>query len=213
MELTAEQPAIQLTEDQLAPVQELYDQGLMIRAFEASKAIGPLRQWRGAAGRVLAGRLANNLGAPRLGRVLHRLAHREDPRDPEAAYFNVFAVFERRGPFFVRELLREKPDLSGASDKRRAEWFTLHARLAGDFRDFAEADRWMKKALDLAPEDSWVLVERAGVLERQDRYPEALASVRRALGLRPWYRPAIQEAAHLLELLGEDQEAHKLLLE
>src|SRR5690348_16652084 len=105
MQATAELE-MPLTIEQLTHVQDLYDQGLMMRAWEAAKAIGPLREWRGAAGRVLAGRLANNLGAPRVGRILHRLAYREDASDPEVAYFHAFAFYERRGPFFMRELLR-----------------------------------------------------------------------------------------------------------
>ena len=45
------------------------------------------------------------------------------------------------------------------------------------------------------------------VLERQDKYPEALAAARKAKQIRPWYRPAVQTAAHLLQLLDCDAEA------
>ena len=47
---------------------------------------------------------------------------------------------------------------------------------------------------------AWLLVERADVYELEDRYEDALHAAREALAIKPWYRPAIQVAAHLLEL-------------
>src|SRR5579862_6295109 len=52
--------------DLLARVNELYDSGLMLQAYSAAQAIRPMRIWRGVEQRVLAGRLAMNLGARRL---------------------------------------------------------------------------------------------------------------------------------------------------
>lgn len=50
-------------------------------------------------------------------------------------------------------------------------------------------------------------MERCFLLEKQDRYAEGLAAARRALELRPWYRPGVQHAAHMLQLLDRDAEA------
>src|SRR5690242_18246775 len=91
---------------QLDQVLELYLSGRMLRAYEAAQALGPLHTWRGATARVLAGRLAMNLGAPRLGHVLHRLAYRDDSGHPEAIYYNARAVFGTRGPLAAWELLQ-----------------------------------------------------------------------------------------------------------
>ncbi|HSZ57878.1 MAG TPA: tetratricopeptide repeat protein [Tepidisphaeraceae bacterium] len=180
------------------------------RALAEAQAIAPLPQWRGAAGRVLAGRLANNLGAPRLGRILHRLAHREDPADPEALYYNTYAILERRGPLAALELMERYGDLPEAPPETQADWLSLRARLMFDFRDFQEATRLLDRAENLATK-AWILVERAALLERQDRYAESLATARRALELHPWHRPAVQAAAHLLQLIDRDDEALALL--
>ena len=65
-------------------VRDLYDKGHYLQAFEAGKELGPVGKWRGTDGRILAGRLANRLGAPRLGNLLHCLAWREDSHNPDA---------------------------------------------------------------------------------------------------------------------------------
>jgi hypothetical protein len=54
------------TEEQLAPVQALYDQGLFQQAFKAAGSLGPLHLWTGTQGRVLARRLARHLRADKL---------------------------------------------------------------------------------------------------------------------------------------------------
>src|SRR5262249_4070104 len=59
----------------------------------------------------------------------------------------------------------------------------------------------------------WLHVERAAILEREDRIEEALAASRRALELRPWYSPGVQTTADLLLQLGRDLEAFDLLTE
>src|SRR5690242_3619449 len=82
----------------LAEVRDLYLRGLCLQAYERAKVIGPLHRWRGAEARVLAGRLAMNLGAPRQGSWHHVHAFREDPADPEAGYYYARVLLERRGP-------------------------------------------------------------------------------------------------------------------
>src|SRR5262245_30480336 len=48
--------------DLLEDVRALYDRGLYLQAYRAAQPLGPLREWPGTGGLVLAGRLANNLG-------------------------------------------------------------------------------------------------------------------------------------------------------
>jgi tetratricopeptide (TPR) repeat protein len=210
--------------EQLAPIRDLYDNGLTVDAYALARAIAPLTAWRGAAARVMAGRLAGNLGAGRLAYVLHRRAHEEDPADPEAIYYHARGVAERYGPLAAWELLRGRgattagraagraaPELPGGSDELQADWLAFHGYVLGSFRDFEPAERYMAAALERAPEKPWVWVERAGLYEREDRYDDALAAARRALELRAFYRPAVQEAGHLLQLLDRDAEALDLL--
>jgi tetratricopeptide (TPR) repeat protein len=195
---------------QLDEILDLYHRGQMLRAWDVARTLGPLKEWRGAA-RVMAGRLAMNLGAPTLGRALHRLAHREEPGDPTALYYCALAIFERRGPLPTWELLCAHGELPDAPAKTRADWFALHASVLSFFRDFETAERWLARADELAPDRPWLLVERASLMEREDRYADALAAAQRALEVHPWYRPAVQAQAHLLQLLDRDHEALEFL--
>src|SRR4051812_31144799 len=77
--VTAQEPAgpqpvraVHVAPEQLRAVLELYEQGQMLRAYELARSYGALTAWRGPGARALAGRLAENLGAPRVARVLHR---------------------------------------------------------------------------------------------------------------------------------------------
>ncbi len=199
------------TPDQLQPIQEFYDQGLMLRAHAAAQTIGRVQEWRGVQGRVLGGRLAMNLGAPRLGRVLHMLAWREHPQDPAAQYYYARAIYERRGPLPAWEFLLKQGELPQAEPAQRADWLSLHAQIAGFLRDFQTAEQWLARAEAADPNHVWVFMERSDLLERQDRYQDALAVARNALALRPWYRPAVQQAANLLQMLDRDSDALELL--
>ena len=62
-------------------IRELYNSGLYLQAYEVAKKYGPFSRWQGTAARVLAGRLAGNLGARRLASALHLRAGRRDPAD------------------------------------------------------------------------------------------------------------------------------------
>lgn len=117
--------------EHLREILDEHDRGQLLRAYELSRAHGPLRRWRGAAGRVLAGRLAMNLGAPHLGRVSHRLAWREEPGHPEARYYYARALFESHGPLRAWEFLRRTGELpDDAPPHVRADWLAFHGFVA-----------------------------------------------------------------------------------
>ena len=100
-----------------------------------------------------------------------------------------------------------------APPTRCADWLSFHACVLGRLRDFDAAEGWLARAEAIAPQQPWPWIERCGLLELEDRNEESLAAARRALELRPWYRPGVQSAAHVLELLGRDREALDLLAE
>lgn len=197
--------------DTLTRVADLYREGRYVDALGAGECLGPLQAWPGAHGRVMAGRLATMLGAPRWGRVLHGLAWRRWPADPEAAYFCAMGLLARRGPWPAWQFLERYGDLPEARDPHRADWFALRAQVLGMLRDFESAEEWLDRAERLAPERPWIWVERAALLDAEDRREEALDAARRALELRPWFRPAVQTAAHYLVQLNRDDEALALL--
>ena len=184
--------SMDVSADELGRIGELYDRGMYLQAWQASTRVGPLREWRGTSARVLAGRLAGNLGAQRLGRVLHFRAWRDDREDLEALYSYAYAILDRRGPLDAWVLLRAGGDFAAAPEPLRADLYALRAEVAALLRDFDTADHWLGRAEKIAADRAWFHVARARILEHEDRYPDALAAVRRALELRPWYRPAVQ---------------------
>jgi tetratricopeptide (TPR) repeat protein len=198
---------------ELDRVRELYQRGLCLQAYHLAQALGPLREWTTTDARILAGRLAVNLGAPRLAAWHHMLAWRKDPEHFEACYYYAQTLLYRRGPLASWQLFRRRGDLPGAAPELQADWLACGGAVAGLLRDFETADALLDRAEQISPGQPWICIERSALFQLEDRYEEALAAARRALELRPWYRPAVQAAAHALQLLGRDREALDLLTE
>jgi tetratricopeptide (TPR) repeat protein len=199
-------------ENLLDKVGDLYARGQYLQAYDAGQAWGRLQDWPGTAAQIMAGRLAGNLGAPRLATALHVRAWRNDPSDPEATYFYCLRM-PRRGPYEVWRTMRKFGDLADAPAGIRADWYALQGHVAAMLRDFEAAEQYLGRAELIACDRPWLWVERSSVLEIQDRYDEALEAAQEALRLRPWYRPGVMSTAHLLELAGREREALDLLSE
>ncbi len=196
----------------LEKIRSLYEEGLILQAYRLGAEVAPIRDWRGADARLMAGRIAPNLGAPRLGRVMHACAHREHPEHPEVAYFQVRGVLETRGPLAAIEFCRRTaPLFDKATNEIRADWLGFRAILAGIYRDFETADDLLDDAEKLAPDRPWIWIERSSVLEQQDRVEAALTAARRSMELQPWYRGGVHRVAHVLQLMDRDDEALDLL--
>ncbi|MBA4019565.1 MAG: hypothetical protein C0483_20570 [Pirellula sp.] len=196
----------------LQDVQRYYDRGRYVEGHAAAvQAFGPLETWQGPEARILATRLASNLGAGRLATAWCWRTWRTHPDHPLVQYYAVRNLLSRRGPWRAREAVKEIGELRTDDRILRADWLALEGVLAGMFRDFAAADRALDAAEALAPDSPWVLLERAELLGYEDRHDEALAASQRALEMRPWYRPGVQSTAHLLTMLNRDEEALELL--
>ncbi len=198
---------------ELAAVLELYERGRYVDAMQRGQVLGPLEQWTSAEGRVVAGRLANNLGAPRLGRALHWLAFRVFPEDANCRYFGAMAYWSRFGVFRAWQRFREVELPNDAGKRVRADWLAMKAMMLASMRDFSRADKLLIDALELEPDSPWLHVELCEILDRQDQHEDALRAAKEALNLQPWYRPAIQSAGHKLVQLRRDDEALALLTE
>jgi len=185
-------------------ITRLYDDGLYVRAYARLCEVAPLEQWRGAPGLVIAGRLAMNLGGQRLGRFLHAMAWASDRGDAEAAFFHGFNIVGHAGPFAALRFLERLPKFNPRGETSMGDLLALRGHVMADFRDFENADRCMAEAETLGAHPTWLLVERAYVLEKQDALEDALALVDEALKARPWYRTGIQVKANYLQLLGRD---------
>ena len=81
--------------------------------------------------------------------------------------------------------------------------------MLGHFRDFDAAERLHGRAETLSSAARGCGWSVPACFISEDRYEEA-GGVRGPL-CGPWYRPAVQETAHLLQLLDRDEEAVCLL--
>src|SRR5213596_3541514 len=100
----------------LQSVQALYNRGLCRQAYDRAIQFGPLRQWTGTQARILAGRLAMNLGAPRLGRGQYFAAWHGAPDVVEAQAYAAAAVLDRYGCYAAWRFLQriELPRIEGS---------------------------------------------------------------------------------------------------
>lgn len=192
-----------VSDERLAPVQAHYDASRLVEAWTAASVLGDPRDFSSTRGRILAGRLLPQVGAPRAGILQLLRALRQAPDDPEARFFGLFAVLESGGPLAALRLLRRFGERLVGTAEEQCLTCLGFVRVHGVLRDFEEAERWLERAKGLAPTDPWVEVERTLLLEGQDRREEALDAARHALVLGPTVRRAHVALADALELAGE----------
>jgi len=155
--------------------------------------------------------MAGNLGATRLGRILHRLAWRQSPEHDEARFFYIYSVLSRRGLLAAWNTAK-KFEIPTANDDHRAEWHAQRAYLLGLLRDFERADYHISEAKKLTPQRAWIWVQSASVMQMEDKHEQALDETVQALELEPWYRPAVQASAHCLMQLNRVDDSLDLLV-
>ena len=183
----------------LTHVRELYAQGRYRRAYDAAVALGPLRAWSGTAARLIGGRLAIQLAAPKLGRRMHLAAFRATPGHPEAIYYHARYRTERFGPLSAWRFMRDHPDWSDAPPELHADWIALSGFVAARLRDFDRAERLLNRAEAISPDRPWPCIERSSAYEFADpRIDRGAGMPAELVG-----RPGDVEAPHLS--LGADQ--------
>ncbi|MFK7850248.1 MAG: tetratricopeptide repeat protein [Akkermansiaceae bacterium] len=196
-------------------IDRLMRAGKMLDALEVAKGTNvALKQWPQGQARRTAARLTSSLGASRLSRVLDWLNWRGDPSDPE---FFLQGLFTRLGYTPEIKLLPEVESYLTSNTSipavGRANLLALQAYFHACFRDFGPATARIAEALEIAPEESWIHVEHAVILEMEDRYEEALESADRAISLRPYYSAAVLRKTAILVHLGRDEQAIEMLKE
>ena len=202
---------MEVPKEVLVEIANRHEAGLYVQAHELARNVAPLEEWRGVEAQILAGRLAGNLGAERLGRWLHARAWRTDRTCAEAGYFRALDLAHYRGPYAAWRFLETQASFPGAAQRVQADLLGLRARVAAQFRDFDRAEGLLAEAEKLGGTQAWLWCERAFCLQFQDAFEEALQAAQEALRVRPWFRPAVQFAAQLLQTAGKDQEALELL--
>jgi hypothetical protein len=150
----------------LSRVEALYEQGRYVDALEASKPLGPVTTWSSPAGRVMAGRLAGNLGAPRLGRALHWLAGRNDDSHPAVLYYSAMAYWSRFGTLHAWRRYQAVDMPSDATASQKADWLALKATMLAWMRDFSRAEPLSLMAHNRSDTTNARLREQIGVARR-----------------------------------------------
>ncbi|MEO1524621.1 MAG: C39 family peptidase [Planctomycetota bacterium] len=192
----------------------LYEQGLYLQAYEQVMPLGPLQTWTDPEAQLFGGRLARNLGASRLGRIMIRSAYRSRPDDAAITSFYAMSMSERRSALESWKWMQGiGEDLNGADDQIQSDWYVLRGCTLALLRDFEQSEVWFERAIDLCPDRSWIYVSRVFLAEQQDRPEEALEFAQKAFDLQPWYRPAVQCLANRLVQMNRDDEAFELLRE
>jgi tetratricopeptide (TPR) repeat protein len=201
------------TGDFIKQVLGIYEQGLTVDALRQAEAFAPLKDWGGASQCVLAARIAANAGAPRLATRLSVRARRADKTHPASQLQFGFQLNEHRGPLAAWRAMRVWKTSPHATAEEQAELLAAQARVTMDLRDFTTAEKLLGRAEALCPDRAWIRLQRAHLLEMQDRVEEALEISRVATALHPFpfYRPGVQTTAHLLQLLDRDEAAVDLL--
>ena len=197
-----------------AEIHESIEEGRMLDAWEQARSTGvDLAKWPSGAPRRAAARLANTLGAQRLGRALDWLnwrARRDDPK------FYFHALFTRVRSTPESTLIPEIRSFLDADRsmpaQQRGDLLAFLGVLHAGVRDFEPAYRCIDESLDLL-DDAWVHVEHSIILEAADRYDEALEAARRAVERRATYGPAVSQCAECLGHLGREDEGIRLLEE
>jgi len=201
-----------LTAAWMADIEPLYHQSQMMEIWRRMQALPPVWEWRGCQSRIWAGRLASGLGSQRLGNVLHTRNYRRHAGDLGAATYYAHTLLGQYGPLKAREFLNGLQEPAAGERPEIAQYyFTMQAMVAAEFRDFEVASRYMKRAAEYPMERPWLEVMQSHLLEKQDRYEEALEVARSSLSSNPNYRPGILSTAHLLQVLDRDEDALALL--
>ena len=200
-----------IPENDLQEVIKLHEKSLHLQAYTLAQSIAPLPKWEGTDAILTASHLAYNLGALETSGKWTAKAWRKDKKHPRALFYYASDILHRKGALPALIFVR-KHDLNFQGDEKLQSWWTcLKAEIFTQLRDFTAADRWHRKAAEIAPQESWIWVSQAHSLELQDRYEESLEMSRKAFELEPWHRSSVYQTAHILTLLERYDEALEIL--
>lgn len=202
---------IPVEEKVLEEIENLYNQGLYADAHTLALATGPLAAWSGSRARVLAARLASRLEGDRFSDWLSLTAWRADRKGALTNLYRGYGLWRKEGPLVVWAATENFRSFEGIDADLEADFLALRARIAGSYRDFELAWRLMDEALRLLDGSPWLWSEKASLLLMEDRPDESTEASRHALGLQPFFRPAVQQLAVSLHRLHKMEEAMAVL--
>ena len=200
--------------NRLKEARALMNAGKTRSAYSSLTSSGEFKDFAGAEAQLVAGDVAEALGAPRLARFLHFRAWRSAPNLPDAQAAGLAALWHSQGLYAVWRRLRGlKPLASAGTDNGTHKLWLLRAYISAGFQDFETAEQFVEKAREILPQNPALHVAMAHLRERENRLDEALVCAQEALELRPGYPRGIRAAAHLLQMLNREQESLALLVQ
>src|SRR5262249_51451394 len=139
--MTTQAPIVEaLSEEQLRAIQELYDRGLALSAYNLGATHAPLALWLPSSAQILAGRVAALVGNPRLATGLPRQAYRAAPQNAEACYFYGHTVANSKGPYAAWKWFKQTELPKDASPDILSGWYALAASILVALRDLEAAN-------------------------------------------------------------------------
>lgn len=184
--------------------------GLFLDARDLLAQCGSLRQWQGA-DRTEVSWIVSELGAPRLARWHVLKSYREAPQSLAVRVAYGSEIAEHRGPLDCLEFLESTaPPTDDDDAEDRMHWHWLFGISYSLLRDFDAAEQQIEMMQSIGTRPDTPLYMRAHWLERQDRYDDAIDAIDQSLALYDGRR-SLAYKAHLLSLVGRDEEAYELL--
>lgn len=187
---------------------ELCDQGLHL---QAQALLPQLAQDLTPDAQLARARILVHLGDRRRAEAIIWRVWRRQKTHAGALVDLLRAIGQRKGPYRAWQWLQRWPLPEQAVPDDQAEYLSIQGYTMALLRDFEQAQMLHQQALALSPGNPWLLVEQAFSLELADQYQAAIDLVDQALLIRPGYRPALQQKADLLVLVGREPEALALL--
>ncbi len=161
----------------LAELQSRCNEGLYRQALDYGEAHwGNFRRWPGVDARLLAAKILLQLGMHRAATALVFRLWRQAAELPSVKYAFVRAVYNHRGPLEAMGWFERFGESLSEDTELQARWLALRAMIFIAYRDWPQAAAWLQRAAEVHGEDGLreYAPERAILLERQDRYQEAI---------------------------------------
>src|SRR4051812_20867501 len=118
-------PRVSVAEDDVAKLTSLYEEGQYFQAHQHAATLPPVAQWLGAGAQLIAGRLAMNLGAPRLSEALFARVWREHPTHPGACYYRTSSLLHSGKVLRAQRFIERWPAFPSANADERALMLSL----------------------------------------------------------------------------------------
>lgn len=203
------------TAEDEAWVQERIVAGCTNEVWDKVVERGDPATWKGRRARTVAARVFNIRGASRLAEAFQLRNFRAYPDDPAACYYGLFEIHRRSGPLRALHVVRDflESHEPGPEDERHrfGDLWAYRGLLHGAYRDFDRAYACQDRAEELAGDDSWVCVQRAALLQSEDRIEESIAVAEEVVSRTPRYRAPVGLLADYYWNTNRDDEAFDLL--